>query len=102
MSSNNSDACPLDSGVPRSEPASVRGQASDTSKITPDIKKIYKDSSELYKQHTSGNVIDRVVWNTCNDPTNGYESRKLLVRSDRFPIIGDIFCPSNQSQSHQS
>jgi hypothetical protein len=51
--------------------------------------KIFKDSSEQYKSHADG-VIDRVHVGIKNQ--DGYETRKVLVRSERFPYIGDKFC----------
>lgn len=51
--------------------------------------KIFKDSSEQYKSHADG-VIDRVHVGIKNQ--DGYETRKVLVRSDRTPYIGDKFC----------
>ena len=51
--------------------------------------KILKDSSEYYKSHISG-VIDKVYTNIINN--EGYEVRKVRVRSDRRPMIGDKFC----------
>lgn len=54
--------------------------------------KIFKDSSEQYKSHADG-VIDRVHVGIKNQ--DGYETRKVLVRSERFPYIGDKFCFRN-------
>jgi hypothetical protein len=51
--------------------------------------KIFKDSSEQYKHHADG-VVDRVYTGIKNQ--DGYETRKALVRSERFPRIGDKFC----------
>jgi hypothetical protein len=51
--------------------------------------KIFKDSSEQYKSHADG-VIDRVHIGIKNQ--DGYETRRVLVRSERFPYIGDKFC----------
>ncbi len=52
--------------------------------------KIFKDSSEQYKSHADG-VVDRVYTGIKNQ--DGYETRKALIRSERFPHIGDKFCP---------
>lgn len=51
--------------------------------------KQFKDSSEVYKSHVSG-VIDRVYTDIKNQ--DGLETRKVLVRSERTPKIGDKFC----------
>lgn len=51
---------------------------------------IYKDYSELYKSLTTG-IVDHII---RLDNKDGYETRKLIVRSDRIPSIGDIFCPT--------
>jgi DNA-directed RNA polymerase II subunit RPB2 len=51
--------------------------------------KIFKDSSEQYRSHADG-VIDRVYVGIKNQ--DGHETRKALVRSERFPHIGDKFC----------
>lgn len=50
--------------------------------------KQFKDSSEIYKGHASG-VIDRVYIGIQNQ--DGYETRKMLVRSEREPHIGDKY-----------
>lgn len=52
------------------------------------IDKVFKDSSEQYKSHTSS-VIDRVYTDIKNQ--DGYETRKVSVRSERLPHIGDMF-----------
>lgn len=62
-------------------------------KITPiqDItgsNKQFKDSSETYKAHVPG-VVDRVYVGIQNQ--DGYETRKMLVRSERVPQIGDKY-----------
>lgn len=51
--------------------------------------KIYKDSSEVYKDKVPA-IVDK-VWNnlTTND---GYPMIKTRVRSERVPRIGDKFC----------
>jgi hypothetical protein len=51
--------------------------------------KIFKDSSEQYKSHADG-VVDRVYTGIKNQ--DGYETRKALIRSERFPFIGDKMC----------
>ena len=51
--------------------------------------KIYKDESEMYKLNSDG-VVDRVSIGVSNQ--EGYETRKALVRVERFPMIGDKFC----------
>jgi DNA-directed RNA polymerase II subunit RPB2 len=48
--------------------------------------KTYKDSSETYRSHASG-VVDKVYTNIYNN--EGYEMRKMRVRSERLPQIGD-------------
>jgi len=61
--------------------------------IQQDIKsnseKSFKDDSEVYKSHAQG-VVDRVHTNILNK--DSYETRKMLVRSERQPRIGDKFC----------
>jgi DNA-directed RNA polymerase beta subunit len=51
--------------------------------------KQYKDSSDVYKSHASA-VIDRVYTGIQNQ--DGYEVRKVVLRSERTPKIGDKFC----------
>ena len=51
--------------------------------------KIYKDSSEYYKSNVPG-AIDKVYTEIYT--SEGYEMRKIRVRSERVPIIGDKFC----------
>ena len=51
--------------------------------------KVFKDSSVVYKSYTSG-VIDKVYTNIFN--AEGYEMRKVRIRSERVPRIGDKFC----------
>lgn len=51
--------------------------------------KLFKDNSESYKQHVPG-VVDRVYSNIYN--VDGYEMKKMRVRSERIPTIGDKFC----------
>ena len=50
--------------------------------------KVFKDSSEYYKSHVPG-VVDRVWTEIYNN--EGYEMRKVRVRSERVPMIGDKF-----------
>lgn len=51
--------------------------------------KTFKDSSEYYKSHISG-VVDKVWTDIYNN--DGYEMRKVRVRSERTPMIGDKLC----------
>lgn len=51
--------------------------------------KIFKDASEQYKSNADG-VVDRAYIGIKNQ--DGYETRKALIRSERFPFIGDKFC----------
>lgn len=51
--------------------------------------KTMKDNSEVYKSHVPG-VIDKVDKGIYNN--EGYEIRKIRVRSERIPTIGDKFC----------
>jgi len=48
-----------------------------------------KDSSEMYR-HIRPGVIDKVFLNIYN--VEGYEMRKVRVRSERTPETGDKFC----------
>lgn len=64
-------------------------------KVTPvqhgtvnDNTKQFRDSSEAYKSSSPG-VIDKVYVGLQNQ--DGYETRKVLVRSERPPQIGDKF-----------
>lgn len=61
--------------------------------IQQDIKtnsdKSFKDDSEVYKGHVPG-VVDRVYTKIFNQ--DAYETRKMSVRSERTPQIGDKFC----------
>jgi hypothetical protein len=52
-------------------------------------RKQYKDSSEVYKSFAPG-VVDRAYIGIQNQ--DGHETRKMLVRSEREPRIGDKFC----------
>jgi hypothetical protein len=63
-------------------------------KVTPinnpdDPSKKFKDSSEIYKSHAPA-VIDKVYTGIYNQ--DGYETRKVVVRSERTPMVGDKFC----------
>lgn len=63
-------------------------------KVTPIVDtsnngKIFKCSSEQYKSHADG-VVDRMFIGIKNQ--DGFETRKALIRSERFPDIGDKFC----------
>jgi DNA-directed RNA polymerase II subunit RPB2 len=51
--------------------------------------KPYRCTSEFYKLGVPG-VVDRVYLNTSNQ--DGYETRKLSIRSERVPTIGDKYC----------
>lgn len=51
--------------------------------------KVFKDSSEYYKSNIPG-AIDKVYTDIYNN--EGYEMRKVRVRSERTPQIGDKFC----------
>lgn len=51
--------------------------------------KTYKDSSEVYKSHAPG-VVDKVYTDIQNH--EGYDMRKMRIRSERVPMIGDKFC----------
>jgi hypothetical protein len=64
------------------------------SKVSPipqigDSNKIYKDSSEVYRSNAPG-VVDKVITGIYNN--EGYEIRKMRIRSERVPRIGDKFC----------
>jgi DNA-directed RNA polymerase II subunit RPB2 len=54
-----------------------------------DSNKQFKDSSEIYKSHAPG-VVDKVYTGIQNQ--DGYETRKVLIRSERTPMIGDKMC----------
>lgn len=56
--------------------------------------KTFKDNSEAYKSHVPG-VVDKVYTNIYNN--EGYEMRKMRVRSERIPHIGDKFCITDQA-----
>lgn len=51
--------------------------------------KIFKDNSEIYKSHEIG-VVDKIKTDIFND--DGYEMKKMRIRSVRIPRIGDKFC----------
>lgn len=51
--------------------------------------KTFKDNSEAFKSHVPGRV-DRVWTGIYNH--EGYEMRKMRIRSERIPIIGDKMC----------
>ena len=51
--------------------------------------KTFKDNSEVYKAGVPG-VVDRVWTGIYNH--EGYEMRKMRVRSERIPHIGDKLC----------
>ncbi|AYV77285.1 MAG: DNA-directed RNA polymerase subunit beta [Barrevirus sp.] len=51
--------------------------------------KLFKDSSEHYKSHIIG-TVDKVYTGIFNH--EGYEMRKVRVRSERVPQIGDKYC----------
>lgn len=53
--------------------------------------KVFKDSSVVYKSYTPG-VIDKVYTGIYN--SEGHEIRKVRIRSERIPQIGDKFCSS--------
>lgn len=56
---------------------------------TENSNKLFKDNSESYKQHVPG-IIDKVYSDIYNN--DGYEMKKMRVRSERIPTIGDKFC----------
>ena len=51
--------------------------------------KVFKDDSESYKSHASGTVF-KVYVKILN--ADSYETRRMLVRSERTPTNGDKFC----------
>lgn len=51
--------------------------------------KMYKDNSEFYKSGTPG-IVDKVYTDILN--YDGYKMRKMRIRSERKPRIGDKFC----------
>lgn len=50
--------------------------------------KIYRDSSMIYKHYLPA-VVDK-VWNNVFD-SDSYEAKKMRIRSERIPMIGDKF-----------
>jgi DNA-directed RNA polymerase beta subunit/intein/homing endonuclease len=56
---------------------------------TANSNKMFKDNSESYKQHVPG-VVDKVYSDIYN--VEGYEMKKMRVRSERIPAIGDKYC----------
>lgn len=57
--------------------------------IRSNSEKAFKDDSEVYKSFVPGKV-DRVHTKILN--AESYETRKMLVRSERTPHVGDKFC----------
>jgi DNA-directed RNA polymerase II subunit RPB2 len=51
--------------------------------------KVFKDDSESYKSHAPGTVF-KVYTKILN--ADSYETRRMLVRSERTPTNGDKFC----------
>jgi len=66
----------------------ILGKVSPIANVT-DTSKQFKDSSEVYKSHAPA-VIDKVYPDIQNQ--DGYEIRKVVIRSERTPMIGDKFC----------
>ena len=60
-----------------------------TPKSNPSGNKKYRDTSEIYKQHVPG-YVDRVEIGIQNP--DGYELRKMSIRTERYPNDGDKFC----------
>lgn len=58
--------------------------------------KVYKDNSEVYKQHVPG-IIDKVYSNIHN--VEGFEMKKIRVRSERLPAVGDKLCSRHGYQN---
>lgn len=56
---------------------------------TENSNKIYKDNSEIYKQHVLG-VVDKVFSDIYNP--DDYEMKKVRTRSERVPNVGDKLC----------
>lgn len=52
-------------------------------------KKIYKDNSIIYKHFEKG-IIDKIHTDIQNN--EGYEIKRIKVRSERIPKVGDKFC----------
>lgn len=57
--------------------------------------KIFKDNSVSYKSQVPG-IIDKVYTDIYN--FDGYEMRKVRVRSERIPNIGDKFCVTSDAE----
>lgn len=55
--------------------------------------KSFKDNSIYYKSQNSG-IVDKVWTDISNNNNNneGYEMRKVKIRSERIPSIGDMYC----------
>ena len=90
MRSNNVDKL-NDKGYPPEETKLENGDiifGKCTPNSDPDAKKPFKDSSEIYKTHTSG-VVDRMYIDIPN--SDGYLTREALIRSERTPRIGDKY-----------
>lgn len=58
-------------------------------KTTGNNKKEWKDSSEFFKSGVNG-TVDKVYTGIIN--SEGFEVRKMRIRSERIPRIGDKFC----------
>lgn len=58
--------------------------------------KIFKDNSEHYKFHKS-KIVDTIYTGIDND--NGYEITKLRIRSERIPLVGDMFSSYAESRT---
>ena len=58
---------------------------------------MYKDTSTIYKSLVPG-VIDKII-GLNND---GYPIIKMRVRSEKIPMIGDIFLSSNKQKIKQN
>jgi len=59
--------------------------------------KFLKDSSEMYNKSYAPGVVDKVFTGIYN--SEGYEIRKMRVRSERTPRIGDKFCIPDSVQT---
>lgn len=64
------------------------GKVSPIQQTTPNGK-VFRDNSEMYKQHVSG-VVDKVYAGIQDN--EGYEMIKMKIRSERVPTIGDKCC----------
>lgn len=67
----------------------IMGKVTPIQHLETDPNRQYKDSSEVYKSHAPGTVDKVYIGLTDQD---GYETRKMLIRSERIPTIGDKFC----------